>query len=294
MDTEVKKINATKRELRVSVDKEKIKTKLDEIYEHLGKDAKIPGYRPGKVPRNILEKHFSAAAREQLLKELIQESYQGAIEKENLDVIDIPEIADIDFKDDLLKFKATVEVRPEINITSYKGLEIKRQVSKVTPEEIEKILTSIKEERKQELDEKTIKSLGYANLDELKQVLEKQLFIQKENQMRLDLENQIIDQLLKNAQFNVPQTLVKRRLEELVHHAKHDLESRGIPKDKIDTYEKEMREKMLKEAEEQVKVFLILEEISRRENIGVGNNQMPRLVMEFLLKEADWQSDTRP
>ena len=63
---------------------------------------------------------------------------------------------------------------------------------------------------------------------------------------------------------------------------------KGIPRDRIDEKEKLMLETIAPEAKKQVKVYLVLSQIAKKENIAI-DDQMPRKVIEFLLKEADWQ-----
>ena len=92
MKTELKKIDNTKREINIEVSDDIVKNKFDEVFERIGRDAKVPGFRDGHPPRDILEKHYSQVAHEQVLKELIPGVYNQALEKEGLDVIDLPNI----------------------------------------------------------------------------------------------------------------------------------------------------------------------------------------------------------
>ncbi|MFH1355282.1 MAG: trigger factor family protein, partial [Candidatus Omnitrophota bacterium] len=64
MKTEVKKIDSTKREINVEVSGETVKNKFEDVFKKIGKEAKVPGFRPGNAPRDILEKHYSANAHE--------------------------------------------------------------------------------------------------------------------------------------------------------------------------------------------------------------------------------------
>ena len=64
MKVTVKKVDALKREMKFEVPKERVTKKLEEVYEELGKVAKVKGFRSGKAPRNVLEKEHSALAQE--------------------------------------------------------------------------------------------------------------------------------------------------------------------------------------------------------------------------------------
>jgi FKBP-type peptidyl-prolyl cis-trans isomerase (trigger factor) len=73
----------------------------------------------------------------------------------------------------------------------------------------------------------------------------------------------------------------------MLRRAKVDLAIKGLPREKIDEQEKEMLEALKPEAEKQVKIYLVLAEVAKREKIALDDH-MPRRVMEFLLKEANW------
>ena len=162
-----------------------------------------------------------------------------------------------------------------------------RNVS-VSGDEIKRGIDSLKESRKLEkIDDNLAKSLGYPSLAQLENVLEKQVFIQKENAERQKVESGIIEDLVKGLDFKLPQSLIKRQLEEMLRQAKVDLVLKGIPRDKIEEEDQKMREELEPEAKNQVKVYLVLSAIAKKENIA-PDEHMPRRVMEFLLREANW------
>jgi FKBP-type peptidyl-prolyl cis-trans isomerase (trigger factor) len=286
--TEVKKIDNTKREISIEVSGDIVKNKFEAVFGKFAKDAKVPGFRPGHVPHDILEKHFSAAIHEQVLKELVPEVYSDAIEKEKLDVVELPEISEVKLDRVSLSFKAMVEVMPEILIKNYKGIKVNYKNIEVKPEQARQSIDSLKEARKiEKIDEGFARSLGYPSLQELEKAIERQIFIQKENQQRQNIENGIINSLTKDLDFKIPASLINRQLQDLVRQAKVELALRGMPAEKIAEQEKELLTKLEPEAKKQVKVYLVLAEIAKKENIAFDYN-MPRWVMEFLLKEANW------
>jgi trigger factor len=116
MKTEVKKLDSTKRQLNVSVSGELVKNKFEEIFSQVAKEAKVPGFRPGKAPRDVLEKHYASSVHEQVLKDLVPDVYNQAITAENLDVIELPQISDVQLDRSSLSFKAVVVVSPDIAI----------------------------------------------------------------------------------------------------------------------------------------------------------------------------------
>lgn len=289
MKIEVKKLDSTKRELNIEVSDDVVKNKFEDVFKRIAKDAKIPGFRPGHAPRDILEKHFASFTHEQVLKELVPDVYNEAIKKEGLDVVELPEISEVKLDRIKLSFKAIVEVSPEIAVKNYKGQKANYKNITVTPEEIKRSIDSLKESRKIDvIDDSFARGLGYPNLSELEKAIERQIFLQKENQQRQNIENEIVRNITKDLDFKLPQSLFKRQLQELLRQAKVELALKGFPREKIEEQEKEMSKNLEPEAEKQVKVYLVLAEIARRENIPLDDN-MPGRVIEFLLKEADWQ-----
>lgn len=275
--------------LDIEVGTDIVKKKFDEVYEKIGQETKIPGFRLGKVPRHVLEQHHVKLAREEVLKGLISQSYEEAVKNEQIDVIDLPEISAVKLEMDVLTYKAQVDVKPEVKIKQYKGLKLKKNEIKVEPAEVEEYIKQLKKARQPDIsDEKLAKSLGYQTKEELMDCLYKQLFLKKENEERARLERELINQLIKNAVLTVPVSLINRRIDELKHQARHQMAEYGVAQDKIEGRIQEFEPKFKIEAEEQVKVFLVLESIAKLENIKSDNNVIS-LAVEFLFAEAQWE-----
>ena len=289
MKTEVKKLDSTKCEIKVEVSGELVKNKFQEVFAQIAKEAKVPGFRPGKAPRDVLEKHYASSVHEQVLKELVPDVYNQAIEAEKLDVIELPQITDVRLDRSNLSFKATVEVTPEIAVKNYKNQQINYKVVSVSSDEVNRQIDSVKESHKEQtLDDKFSRSLGYPNLNELKKAVERQIFITKENQERQRIENELIENVTKGLEFKLPGALVERQTQDMLRQTKIDLAMKGLPRDKIEEQEKLLLEGIQPEAAKQVKVYLILSQIAKKENIAIDDH-MPAKVMEFLLREANWQ-----
>lgn len=289
MNIAVKKIDSTKREINIEVSEDTVKNKFEDVFKRIAKEAKVPGFRPGNAPRDILEKHYSAKAHEQVLTELIPDVYNEAITKEALDVIELPEISDVKLDRARLSFKATVEISPEIPLKGYKGLKANYKKIAVTQDEIRRSIDSLRESRKiDSADDAFAKMLGYPNVSELERAQEAQIFIQKENQQRRNIENELLENLTKDLDFKVPESLVKRQLQDLLRHLKVDLAMKGLEREKIDAQENELVKNLEPEARRQAKIYLVLAAIAKKENIALDDN-MPQRVVEILFKQADWQ-----
>ncbi len=297
MKVEVKKVNELKRELSFEVPKDRVSAKLEEVYKELGKVAKIKGYRPGKVPRKVLESHHSGTAQEELLRKLVPEVYQEGIEKEDLFPIDMPEIADVNFKDGVVTFKAHLEIRPEVKIKDYKGIKVQRKSNTVTDEEINKTLEFFKQgqqgqDKEVTIDDKFANGLGYPSLEEFKKSLTRQLEFDKDRHNRMDLENQIIEDLLKKAKLTTPESLVHKQLHRRMHEQTEQMKKQGVKQEDIEKKLEESKKDLNEAVEKDVRVYLILDKIAQEEKIEVKEGEnLPAKVIEYLLKEAQWEEE---
>jgi len=226
---------------------------------------------------------------EQVLKELVPDVYNKAIEEQKIDVIELPQITEVKLDRSNLSFKATVEISPEIAVKNYKNQKINFKTVSVSNDEIKRQIDSLKESRNlASIDDKFCRSLGYPDLANLEKAIERQILITKENQERARIENELLENIMKGLDFKLPQGLLDRQAQDMLRKAKVDLAMKGMPRDKIDEQENTLLENILPEAKKQVKIYLVLSQIAKNENIAIDDH-MPAKVMELLLKEADWQ-----
>jgi len=294
MKVEVKKVDAVKRELKFEIPKERVTQKFDEVYKELSKVVKVKGFRPGKIPRHILESQHSKTAQDEVFQKLIPEAYHEGIVQEKLMPLDMPEIVDVSFRAGIIMFTAKLDIKPEVKIDNYKGIKVKRKSSEVTDEEINKTLEYFKTGQGQgkdvEINDAFAHGLGYPNLEDFKKSLSRQLELDKDRQNRFDVENQIVENLLKRGKLAVPQSLVNKQLEHRIEEEKKRLETQKLSTEEIGKKEKEMRKDLIGPIERDVKVYLILDKIAETEKIKVKEGEnLPAKVMEFLLKEAKWE-----
>ena len=292
MKVEVKKVDALKREMKFEIPRERVSKAMDEIYQEIGKHAKVKGFRPGKVPRHILVTSHGKLAQEETIKKLVPEAYHEGVGQHELNPIDLPEITNVAMKDGILSFTATLDIRPEVKVGEYKGIKVVRKSNDVSDEEVNKTLEFFQKgqgEQTVTMDDAFAKGMGFASLEEFKNALKRQLQMDKDRNNRVDLENQIVEELLKHAKLSVPQSLVKRQLEYRLRETLKRLKTQGMSDEEIQTKEPEVRTQLESVVERDVKIFLVLEEIAKLENITAQENQqVPHKVIEFLLKEAKW------
>lgn len=293
MKVELKKIDSTQREMSFEIPKERVEKKTEEVYKDIGKVAKVKGFRKGKVPRKVLESQFAHTAREEIIKQLIPEAYQEGVEKEQLHPIDMPDIHQVDFKNGMITFTATFNIKPEVKIKEYKGIKLKRKSSEATDEDINKTLDYFQQsqgkDKKVEINDEFAKGLGFPTLDEFKKVLSRQIEMDKDRQNRMDLENQIAESLLKKAKISISKSLVEKQAAQRLHEEKERMRKQGITEENIEKQEKAIAKDLPERIEREIKIYLILDQIAEQESIEVKENEnLATKVIEFLFKEAVW------
>ena len=297
MKVVVKKVNELKRELKFEIPKERVSKTLDEVYHDLGKKAKVKGFRQGKVPRKVLEAEHGHHAQEEALRKIVPEVYFEGIQQEKLMPIDYPEFHDVNFKDGIVTFTAKLDLKPDVKVKDYKGIKVARKSAEVTEDEIGKTLDYFKQgqgkegEQKTELNDDFAKGLGYPSLEEFKKTLRRQLEMDKDRQNKFDVENQIVEALLKRTKVPVPDTLMKRQLDRRVHeNLEHMRKHHKTGENELKVKEEELRKELREVVEKDIKIYLILDKIAQLENIQVKEGEnLPQKVLEFLFKEAQWE-----
>ncbi|MFH1058849.1 MAG: trigger factor [Pseudomonadota bacterium] len=148
MKVNVEELSSVQRRLTVEVPAAEVDKLLDGLFRRLNRQAKIKGFRPGKVPRAILEKYYGPQILAEAAESLIGENYTQALEETKLDPVAKP-----DFDFDLpaagqdYNFTVTLDVRPEFELDAglYKGLKLKEPELAVTDEELGKRLEALAE-----------------------------------------------------------------------------------------------------------------------------------------------------
>jgi trigger factor len=130
-------LSPTKKRLEVEIPHHQVKDAVDALYQDLNKRARIKGFRQGRTPRDVLERHYGDYIKEQAISNLIKETYPQAISQESIEPISPPTIDTGDLTaEGPFTYSAVVEVRPRIEVKGYTGLRLQGQKGKVTPTEI--------------------------------------------------------------------------------------------------------------------------------------------------------------
>ena len=135
--------------LTVEVGKERIEKEYTEFYKAIASKAKVPGFRPGKVPHDVLVMNYKKDADQSVLERLIQESLTAELREKQIAPLTAPKVDVVKFSEEKLSFKAHIEVRPKVKLSKVVGLSAKKEKVKVKPEDIENALKQIQERHSQ-------------------------------------------------------------------------------------------------------------------------------------------------
>ena len=109
--------------------------------------ARIPGYRAGKAPRQVIEKKFRKEIQDELTKKLVSKSYHEAIAEKQLRVVSLTDLEDVEFGDDRsMRFRATVVTAPEFELPDYKNIPVQLPDTKVTEAEVDAALERLRDQ----------------------------------------------------------------------------------------------------------------------------------------------------
>ena len=127
MPFKVEDISSVKKTLHIEIPQEEVIQELDRAYNQLKKNAKVKGFRPGKVPRSVLERMFKKDVHADVSSRLIQNSLIDAIKQTELKIVGNPELDPPELAaDSAYKYEATVEITPDMDDIDFKGLQLTR------------------------------------------------------------------------------------------------------------------------------------------------------------------------
>jgi len=380
MDVRVEELGPTRRKIHVTVPVNAVKKEIEGIYFELKKSAKVKGFRPGRIPREILERYYGDYVREQVVSRIINNTYSGALSEGNIEPVSEPTLDnDALAEGESFTYSAVVDISPEIELTDYEGISVKGRELKIEEGEIEERLEQIQnsharlemikeeravqegdfviidfqgtmdgkpfeggkgenvsieigggrflpdlekgligarseEERKVDvtfpegqgekklagkkavfdvrireirekilppLDDEFAKDVGQESLKALKDKIREDLETQKRLEINRELEEQILDRLIESNPFDVPESMVERRVDSLIRELKINLAYRGVEFGQSNLDEGTLREQSRDRAVKEVKSDLILHKIGEAEKIDVTDDEVGRRFEEI-------------
>jgi len=142
----LEELGPSRKRLQIEIGAPTVQAEVDRAFALVGRQARLPGFRPGKAPRQVLERMFGDQVRREVLGRLVEESFHHAVHEHHLAVVGTPEIdADVLTPGEALRYSATVDVRPEIVLGDLGGFEARRPAAVVTDQDVERVIESLRE-----------------------------------------------------------------------------------------------------------------------------------------------------
>jgi trigger factor len=150
LTAEIIDVNSCKKNLTVEIPAQDVEKETDKIAREYARNAKVPGFRPGKVPLSIVHQRFGTEILQEATQKLIEQAWKDAINEHDLHPLAQPEIHDVDNKPgSSLKFTVSFEVLPPLEVKEYKGLSITMPPSEIADENVNQTIDMFREQHSQ-------------------------------------------------------------------------------------------------------------------------------------------------
>jgi len=143
-------LDGCKHELEITVPVDEITSETDRVVAKIQQKVRLPGFRPGKAPANLIRSKFAKEVREDVLENLVPKYFQKRVKEEELEVVGRPNVKEVDFKEgEPLRFKAEFEVAPTIDLGEYRGVTVHYGEPEVTDDDVAKRVEEIRDQKSQ-------------------------------------------------------------------------------------------------------------------------------------------------
>ncbi|MBN2319024.1 MAG: trigger factor [Acidobacteria bacterium] len=150
MTAEIVEVNSCKRNLEVELPATELDQEINGLSREYARKAKVPGFRPGKVPLSIIQQRYGKEIRQEATQKIIERTWQQAIDEHNLKPLAQPAIKDIENKpDNPMKFTLSFEVLPDLEVKDYKEVPVTKASPRVTDEKVDQTIESYREQQAQ-------------------------------------------------------------------------------------------------------------------------------------------------
>ncbi|ODU00364.1 MAG: trigger factor [Planctomycetes bacterium SCN 63-9] len=377
IDVQIQDVGPCKKHLKVTIPREEIEKQFEDSLGSFQRDAQVPGFRPGKAPRQLVVKRFRKQVADQVKSSLLMSSLEQIGEEHNLNPITQPQldIEAIELPDSgPMSFDMEVEVRPEFEVPDYTGIKAERPVKEITPADVDdqltrfleryarivpkleggaeigdhitadlsfvrddQVLNEVKEIQFRlqpelrfkegripgvgealkganpgdvreaaaeigqsavdpsirgetikvrfkvndlklaELPEATpafLNSLGFENIEELREGLKSALERRNQNQQRQAIRRQVLDALLAKTPFDLPKDLVSRQEKDTIRRLVMELRQEGLSDNEIRAREAQIRANAHQATLRSLQEFFLLAKIAEAEKIAVEDSDL--------------------
>ena len=168
IQVELEDVTTVKKRLKVEVPASITLQEMNQVAKQYKKHARLPGFRPGKAPVELIKRHFRKSIRSDVLQKLIPDSYQKAIQEKGVEPIGEPSLENLSFEEgESLVYEANFEVQPKIELPEYRGLKVIVESKPVTPDDVDQELETLRETHSRliAVEDRPIQEDDYAVVD---------------------------------------------------------------------------------------------------------------------------------
>lgn len=145
MNVSVENLGPCKKLLRFEVDPKQVDEAFESVTKEFLRHAALPGFRPGKAPKDMVLKKYEKDIEEEVRRKLMSDSYRQGVKDQKLKVITNPDVEEIQFtRGQPFQFAATLETAPDFELPEYRGLPAKREIASVTDDDVEKAFDALR------------------------------------------------------------------------------------------------------------------------------------------------------
>lgn len=305
---EVEKLTDTKYKVVVKVSKERLAQEKENAYQGLAKTVEIKGFRPGKGPRNLIEAKLGARVYEETINKVFPKFAVEVIQKEELNPVGqleyhLEKVSD----EEGLHYHFEFEAIGKVSLPDFEKLSAKKEDTKITKKEVDAVIEDMLKQSDQEkkskaekdsdskkkktesktdkpeITEEWIKSLGIEGVKDekgLRDLIKAQLTAQKEKMEEEKYVAALIDEAVEKAGIKVPETLVKKEVQNRESSYKKRIEELGLEYETFlktkDANLEDLKADWKKEAQKRIGREILLVEVAKTNNIRVAKEEIDK------------------
>jgi FKBP-type peptidyl-prolyl cis-trans isomerase (trigger factor) len=288
MKTEIKEASKYGKEILFEIDKETVEKEKQVVIKGFLDTAKVPGFRPGKIPESVIQIKYSEEIKKQIIENLIRHSYLDFIKQSNIESIIDPEISDVKL-DTVLNFKVYIETKPDTIVKKYKEIVVKKtEPEPFGNEDVEKVMTQYEKNK-----EFAISVIDPEKRKAWKEKIANQ-FTEYNKQKALQVEEeQIWKEIFQNSEVEIPERFLFNKTRKIAEDLLKSMDLTNKTKEEIDKIVDDTLKKAKPYTEDQLKKYFILEKIVEMENIDVSPGEIEESLQKVSLDLGDSASNIK-
>ena len=285
MDVLVENTSNLGRRIKVSVPDAEVKAQIRERMAKLSREVKLKGFRPGKVPLNVVQEKFGSSVRSEVIQNIVQSTLEETVKKHELTIAGRPSIESLASENDQnLEFVATFEIYPQITLNPFSALSIEKRTADITDQDIQKMLDKLLSQQPE--GQQTIEALieklhlegGEAALrDQIRNRLQQEA----DSVLREEVKEKVLEQLLENNRFELPESLITQEKEAIHQEMARGAQSTTAPADTP-----EAAQEIEEAARKRVELGLLLNEVIKKFAIKPDSKRIQEHVLRLAFSYA--------